>query len=231
MSYFRKYYVYSLLPQDLGEEVLEENWIPLKKKKRELKPLWAKYKTVFLWLFVLANKQTYREFILIIRFCAVFLGDLNSPFYVTCLVRVVYIFIFFNYFKVTVGKCTVGKCLELKDKFDLCDIWRINHPKTKTFTFRQKHFSGFIQWRLDSIFVLQNLQEKTRNADNLNTVSIDDLPVFCSLLNSTEFPKGPGIWKVNNSIIFDCNFVKEMKCYIHDTKTRLVIKHVFDQQS
>ena len=39
---------------------------------------------------------------------------------------------------------TVGKFLELKDKFDLCDIWRIKHPKTKTFTFRQKHFSGFI---------------------------------------------------------------------------------------
>ena len=31
---------------------------------------------------------------------------------------------------------TVGKFLELKGKFDLCD---------KTFNFRQKHFSGFIQ--------------------------------------------------------------------------------------
>ena len=40
---------------------------------------------------------------------------------------------------------TVGKFLELKDKFDLCDIWRIKHPKTKIFTFRQKHFPGFIQ--------------------------------------------------------------------------------------
>ena len=40
---------------------------------------------------------------------------------------------------------TVGKFLELKDKFDLCDIWRIKHPKTKTYTFRQKHFSGLTQ--------------------------------------------------------------------------------------
>ena len=32
---------------------------------------------------------------------------------------------------------TVAKFLELKDKFDLCDIWRIKHPKTKNFTFRQ----------------------------------------------------------------------------------------------
>ena len=46
---------------------------------------------------------------------------------------------------------TVGNFLELKDKFDLCDIWRIKHPKTKTFTFRQNYFSGFIQQRLNYI--------------------------------------------------------------------------------
>ena len=31
---------------------------------------------------------------------------------------------------------TVGKFLELKDKFYLCGIWRIKHPKTKTFNKR-----------------------------------------------------------------------------------------------
>ena len=101
--------------------------------------------------------------------------------------------------------CTVGKFLELKDKFDLCDIWRIKHPKTKTYTFRQKHFSGFIQRRLDYIFISQNLQERTRTVDILNTVSTDHSPVFCSFVNSTEFRKGPGIWKFNNSIIFHRN--------------------------
>ena len=44
---------------------------------------------------------------------------------------------------------TFGKFLKLKDQSDLCNIWRIKHPKTKTFTFRQKHFSGFIQKRSD----------------------------------------------------------------------------------
>ena len=66
---------------------------------------------------------------------------------------------------------TVGKFLELKEKFDLCDIWRKKHPKTKTFTFTQKHFSGFIQQTLDYIFVSQNLQERTRNIYILNAVS------------------------------------------------------------
>ena len=121
--------------------------------------------------------------------------------------------------------------MELKDKFDLCDIWRIKHPKTKTYTFRQKHFSGFIQRRLNYIFVSQNLQERTRNLDILNAVSTDHSPVFCSFVNSTEFRKGPGIWKFNNSLIFDRNFAKEMKCFIHDTQKRLVTDNVFDEQS
>ena len=124
---------------------------------------------------------------------------------------------------------TVCKFLELKDKFDLCYIWRIKHPKTKTF--RQKHFSGFIQRGLDYFFVSQNLQERTRNVDILNAVSTDHWPVFCSLLNSTEFLKGPGIWKFYNSLIFDRNFVKEMKCFIHDTKKTLLTEDVFDKQS
>ena len=122
---------------------------------------------------------------------------------------------------------TVGKFLELKDKFG---IWRIKHPKTTTFTFRQKQFSGFILRRLDYIFASQNLQERTRNVDILNAVSTYHLPVFCLLLNSKEFPKGPGIWKFNNSLIFVGNFVKEIKCFIHGTKKRLVTEDVFDEQ-
>ena len=67
--------------------------------------------------------------------CIIFSGDFNT---------------FFNTsFKATGGNaklktCTVGKFLELKDRFDSYVIWRIKHPKTKTFTFRQKHFPGFI---------------------------------------------------------------------------------------
>ena len=71
---------------------------------------------------------------------------------------------------------------------------------------------------MDYIFASQNLQPKTRNVGILNTVSADHLSVFCSLLNSTEFPKGPSTWKFNNSPIFDCNLVKETRCYKHDTK-------------
>ena len=37
-------------------------------------------------------------------------------------------------------------------------------------------------------------------------------------------------WIFKNTLIFDCNFVKEMKCIIHGNKNSLVTEGVFDQQ-
>ena len=51
--------------------------------------------------------------------------------------------------KPTLKKKSIAKFIDLKEKFDLRDIWRIRNPKTKRFTFRQKNVSGLIQRRLD----------------------------------------------------------------------------------
>ena len=44
-------------------------------------------------------------------------------------------------------KKSIVKFIELKEKFDLRDIQRIRNPKTKRYTFHQKHVSGVIQRR------------------------------------------------------------------------------------
>ena len=36
-------------------------------------------------------------------------------------------------------KKSSAKLIQLKESYDLCDIWRIRNPVTSTFTFRQKH--------------------------------------------------------------------------------------------
>ena len=45
------------------------------------------------------------------------------------------------------------KLLELKEEYDLCDIWRIRNPTKKLYTFRQNHSAGIINRRLDYIFI------------------------------------------------------------------------------
>ena len=54
-------------------------------------------------------------------------------------------------------KKSLAKLIQLKESYDLSDIWRMRNPVTSTFTFRQKHCTGFIQRRLDYIFISNSL--------------------------------------------------------------------------
>ena len=53
----------------------------------------------------------------------------------------------------TLKKKSISKVLQLTEKYNLVDIWRIRNPTSNRFTFRQNHSSGLIQRRLDYIFV------------------------------------------------------------------------------
>ena len=52
---------------------------------------------------------------------------------------------------------SIAKLIELKEEFDLCDIWRIKNPTKKSYTFRQNHSSGITNRRLDYIFISNKL--------------------------------------------------------------------------
>ena len=111
-------------------------------------------------------------------------------------------------------KLAVSKLIELKESLNLCDIWRIRNPKSKAFTFRQRHVSGILQRRLDYLFISNNMQESVKNVKILNALSTDHSPLFCSFLNLTNISRGRGLWKFNNSLISNTNFVDEMKTLI-----------------
>ena len=49
-------------------------------------------------------------------------------------------------------KLALSKLIELKESLNVCDIWRIRNPKSKAFTFRQRHFSGILQRKLNYLF-------------------------------------------------------------------------------
>ena len=46
-------------------------------------------------------------------------------------------------------KSSVSELIEVKEKYNLCDICRNRSIKKKRFTFPQKHRSGFLQKKLD----------------------------------------------------------------------------------
>ena len=79
-------------------------------------------------------------------------------------------------------KKSLAKLIQIKEKFDLCDIWRVRNPNTKRYTFCQQHSSGYIQRRLDYFFISNVLQESVKNPDVLAAFSTDHSPIiFCFL--------------------------------------------------
>ena len=70
-------------------------------------------------------------------------------------------------------KKSITKLIQSKEKFILCDIWRIRNPKIKRFTFRQQSISGFIQRIRDYFFVSNLLRESVNKTDVLAAFSTD----------------------------------------------------------
>ena len=91
--------------------------------------------------------------------------------------------------------------------------------------------SGIIKRRLDYIFISQNLQEYVKKSDVLNTISTDHSPVFCSISKRNECNKGKGrsLWKFNNSLISNTDYVKQIKQLIQKIKRQLLESEQTDQ--
>ena len=78
-------------------------------------------------------------------------------------------------------KHSLFEIIKLKETFNLCNIWRVRNPHKKLFTFRQKHFTGIIQRRLDYIFISNSLQESVKK-QKFEMLYHPIIPPFSALL-------------------------------------------------
>ena len=95
-------------------------------------------------------------------------------------------FVYTTFGNPTIKKKSLGKLIKLKEFYDLCDIWRVRNMKSRQFTFTQKQSSGFIQHRLDSISILNTLQELVTTTEILTPISTDHSPVIFSLSKGND---------------------------------------------
>ena len=128
-------------------------------------------------------------------------------------------------------KHSLSEIIKLNKNLNLCDMWRVCNPQKKLLTFQQKHFTGIIQRRLDYIFVSNVLQESVKKTEILNAVSSDHSPVFCSFVNNDIFARGSGVWKFNNSLLLNTEFVKKLKTHIKTVKSNLQENSYFSNHS
>ena len=125
---------------------------------------------------------------------------------------------------------SIAKLIQIKEKFDLCGMWRMRNPKIKHFTFWQQRILGFIQRRLDYFFISNLLQESVNKTEILAAFSTDHSPLLFSLDLCKDENRGIGLWKFNNSLSMKSDFQTKMKFHIKSTLETLAIEGIRDPQ-
>ena len=123
---------------------------------------------------------------------------------------------------------SIAKFINIKEKYDLCDIWRVRNPNAKKYTFRQRHHTGYLQRRLDYIFVSNHMQPNVNKTDIKIAISTDHSPVYMDInTDDGAVQRGPGFWKYNSSLKNDPNYKDEL---IHVIRTHLNNAQNMDKQ-
>ena len=88
-----------------------------------------------------------------------------------------------------------------------------------------------MQRRLDYIFVSNSLQESVKKTEILNAISSDHSPVFCSFVKNDTSACGSGVWKFDNSLLLNTEFLKKLKTHIEIVKSNLQKNFSFSDHS
>ena len=103
-------------------------------------------------------------------------------------------------------KDSVKELEEILIENDLIEIWRIQNPDCKTFTWRQK--TPLIQRRLDYWFIPESLQDDVAKIKIVSAVRTDHSAVVIEINSLDTQNHGPSFWKTNNSLLEDPIYVQ-----------------------
>ena len=108
----------------------------------------------------------------------------------------------------TLRKSVVDSIEYFQDNFDLIDIWRVKNPGVKSFTWSQK--SPRIFCRLDYWLISNILQDLVISTDICPAIKTDHAAIFVEVGPKDNQVKGPGLWKMNCSILEEELYIDEV---------------------
>ena len=121
---------------------------------------------------------------------------------------------YFNYKHINNAKSN-AKLLELKDQYYLIDPFRDQNPDTKRFTWRRKN--PLKQARLDFFLISEPLLSSVNKCIIAPSYRSDHSMVILNI-TFTPFKKGKPLWKHNNSLLQDIDYLTTINEKINDVK-------------
>ena len=110
--------------------------------------------------------------------------------------------------------------MNLMEDLNLIDIYRQIHPTTKSFTYESKPFKFKIKDR--------PLSSCVKSTEIRTSIAPDHKSIFLNIEIKSEFARGPGLWKFNNTLLEDDNY-KELIVFYYP---QILVKYheVTDEQ-
>lgn len=105
------------------------------------------------------------------------------------------------------GKSEVEQFNNTVSMLGLHDIWRLLHPEEKEFSWNR--FNPFIARRLDYCFIAHELISSCVSCEYVYVPNTDHKAIIIEL-DQSEFIRGPGTWRFNNSYLKDKDFIQHM---------------------
>ena len=97
--------------------------------------------------------------------------------------------------------------VDLMDELNLTDIYRELHPKSKSFTYVSKSLN--LKSRIDYFrLISRSLSCDVWQAEIRISTAPDHNAIFLSIDVKSEFSRGPGLWKFNNTLLEDSGDLK-----------------------
>lgn len=111
------------------------------------------------------------------------------------------------------------KILNILEEFSLTDIWRMRNQDNLQFSRRERTKSGVIHSRLDFWLISRNLEYQTSSVKIQPGNSSDHSLINLSLEIHETQKRGKGIWKFNNNLLKDKDYVDTIKNQINMIKS------------
>ena len=92
--------------------------------------------------------------------------------------------------------------------FDLIDIQRACYPNLNTYSNVSKALN--VKSRLDFILIAKNLLKFVKSTRIKALIALDHKTVYLCLSWPNNSPRGPGLWKFNNTLLKDENYTGEI---------------------
>lgn len=133
---------------------------------------------------------------------------------------------YFNYLHVNNPKAREA-VLEQMLSLNLVDIYREFHPNVNRFTWRKPN--PMKQARLDFFLISASLLKEVKSSDIMTSYRSDHSPVYVSL-KLNNFKHGKGLWKFNNSLLKDIEYIKCINNHIDQIKQQYAVP-VYERES